>query len=76
MWLDIRDARTHFPKLVAAVEAGERVMICRNGKPIIECIPARSAAEFPFGSWGELCRPSLAHLVDPTGEEDLDAMGL
>ena len=78
MQFNIHEAKTHFSKLVAAVEAGEKVVICRNGKPIIECIPARPSRSFPFGGWGKLttAEGGLAHLADPTDEELLDSMGL
>ena len=81
MKFNIHEAKTHFSKLVAAVEAGETVVICRNGAPVIECVPARPAAPFPFGAWGELAPGGqdgrgLAHLADPTDPELLDAMGL
>jgi antitoxin (DNA-binding transcriptional repressor) of toxin-antitoxin stability system len=71
------EAKTHFSKLVA-VEAGETVVICRNGEPVMECVPARPAGPFPFGAWGELAPGTrgLAHLVGPTDEDLLDAMGL
>ena len=36
---NIHEAKTHFSKLVAAVERGERGTICRNGEPVIECVP-------------------------------------
>jgi prevent-host-death family protein len=77
MRFNIHEAKTHFSKLVAAVEAGEKVVICRDGRPVIECVPARPARPFPFGSWGELAEGrSLAHLAEPTDEDLLDAMGL
>jgi prevent-host-death family protein len=77
MKFNIHEAKTHFSRLVAAVEAGEKVVICRNGEPVVECVPARPAGPFPFGAWGELARGvGLAHLADPTDEDLLDAMGL
>jgi prevent-host-death family protein len=78
MKLNIHEAKTHFSKLVAAVEAGEKVVICRNGVPIIECVPTRPAGPFPFGAWGELETEGrgLAHLAEPTDDDLLDAMGL
>lgn len=78
MKVNIHEAKTHFSKLVAAVEAGEKVVICRNGVPIIECVPTRPAGPFPFGAWGDLAtgERGLAHLADPTDEDLLDAMGL
>lgn len=78
MRMNIHEAKTHFSKLVAAVEAGEKVVICRNGAPVVECIPVRAAEPFPFGAWGDLVEEGrgLAHLADPTDEDLLDAMGL
>jgi prevent-host-death family protein len=78
MKLNIHEAKTHFSRVVAAVEAGERVVICRNGEPVIECVPVRAATAFPFGAWASLLPAGqpLAHLADPTDPELLDAMGL
>ena len=78
MNFNIHEAKTHFSKLVAAVQAGEKVVICRNGEPVIECVPVRPAARFPFGAWGQLAPGGRgpAHLADPADEDLLDAMGL
>ncbi len=80
MQFNIHEAKTQFSRLVAAVERGETVTICRNGRPVAECVPARAPGAFPFGAWG---RPDgadggagLAHLADPTDAETLDGMGL
>ena len=84
MRFNIHEAKTRFSKLVAAVERGETVTICRNGDPVIDCVPARSGGAFPFGAWADLVAPSaadrtrgsLARMAEPTDEADLDAMGL
>lgn len=78
MKMNIHEAKTHFSKLVAAVEAGERVVVCRNGRPVIECVPVQPRAPFPFGAWGRLATDdrSLEHMADPTDESLLDEMGL
>lgn len=54
MKMNTHEAKTHFPKIVAAVENGETVVICRNGKPVIDCVPIRQAAPVPFGVWSDL----------------------
>ena len=76
--VNIHEAKTHFSKLVAAVEAGDKVVICRNGEPVIECVRTRRVGPFPFGAWGALLagERGLGHLADPTDEDLLDAMGL
>ena len=78
MQFNIHEAKTHFSKLVAAVEKGEKVTICRNGKPVIECVPAAPQSDFPFGVWRTKLDKdhSLEHMVGPTDEELLDDMGL
>ena len=82
MQFNIHEAKTRFSRLVAAVERGETVTICRNGRPVIDCVPARAAAPLPFGAWRDLVpgaageAGALDHMVGPTDAEDLDAMGL
>ncbi|MEM1298086.1 MAG: type II toxin-antitoxin system prevent-host-death family antitoxin [Pseudomonadota bacterium] len=75
---NIHDAKTHFSKLVAAVERGERVTICRNGEPVIECRPAAKPGKaYPFGIWAEQAsKRDLADMDRPTDPADLDEMGL
>jgi len=82
MKYNIHEAKTHFSKLVAAVEAGETVTICRNGRPVAEVVPPQDAEAkpFPFGSWKHLMPAAegkdLSHLADPTDDDMLDEMGL
>ena len=81
MQFNIHEAKTQFSKLVAAVERGETVTICRNGAPVIDCVPAKPAGPFPFGAWADLVSGPdvpgrLDHMAAPTDAEDLDAMGL
>ena len=81
MQFNIHEAKTQFSKLVAAVERGETVTICRNGTPVIDCVPAKPVRPFPFGAWadpdsGSVMSGSLEHMVEPTDDDDLDAMGL
>lgn len=83
MKYNIHEAKTHFSKLVAAVEAGEKVTICRNGKPVMECVqperPRKSLKELA-GSWGTLpegvTKADLEKMVGPTDDDLLDEMGL
>ena len=81
MRFNIHEAKTQFSRLVAAVERGETVTICRNGAPVIDCVPAKPVGPFPFGAWADLVSGasapgSLDHMAAPTDAEDLDAMGL
>jgi prevent-host-death family protein len=38
--VNIHEAKTHFSKLVARVEKGERITVARAGKPVARLIPA------------------------------------
>ena len=83
MQFNIHQAKTQFSKLVAAVERGETVTICRNGAPVIDCVPAKPAGSFPFGALADLVPDAggagaegLDRMAAPTEDADLDAMGL
>ena len=74
---NIHEAKTHFSKLVAAVERGEKVTICRNGEPVIECVPVtKSEGGFPLGALAHLATGELDDMHLPTDETTLDDMGL
>lgn len=74
---NIHDAKTHFSKLVATVERGERVTICRNGEPVIECVPVETRkARFPMGALSHLQMGGLDDMHLPTDDATLDEMGL
>jgi prevent-host-death family protein len=38
--VNIHEAKTHFSKLVARVERGERITVARAGKPVARLVPA------------------------------------
>jgi prevent-host-death family protein len=40
----VYDAKTHLPRLLAEVEAGETVVITRHGKPIAKIVPVEEEA--------------------------------
>jgi len=41
MEFNVHEAKTHFSKLLAKVEAGEEVIIARAGKPVAKLVPVR-----------------------------------
>ena len=41
------EAKTHLPELLKQVEAGEEVLITRNGHPVARLVPASGAAQRP-----------------------------
>jgi prevent-host-death family protein len=36
---NIRDARAHLSRIIARVEQGEEIIICRAGQPVVKLIP-------------------------------------
>lgn len=59
--VNVHDAKTHFSKLIAEVEAGEEIVIARAGKPILKLVKIESAlprivpgfAKDAFPGWDE-----------------------
>jgi len=50
--VNIHEAKTHFSKLVERVEAGEEVVIARNGKPVAKLVRyANEQQPRQFGQW-------------------------
>lgn len=65
MLVNLRNAKSQLSKLIAAAEAGEDVVIARNGKPAVRLVPVKPGG-FQFDT--------LANLVDtvPNFDEPLD----
>lgn len=50
--VNMHEAKTQLSKLVARVEAGEEVVIARDGKPVARLVAAEpKPARLPFGAW-------------------------
>ena len=71
MLVNVHEAKTRLSKLIAAAEAGDEVVIARQGKPVVKIVPVRPP-RFRFDS--------LAHLVgtvpDFEGTTDEDELAL
>ena len=39
--VNVHEAKTHLSRLLSRVEAGEEVVIARNGKPVARLLPVR-----------------------------------
>lgn len=42
MQVSVAEAKNKLPELIKAVEAGERVTVCRRGKPVIDLVRTKS----------------------------------
>ncbi len=49
--VNIHEAQTQLPLLLTQVEAGEEIVITRNGKPVARLVDCRSRGNRQFGAW-------------------------
>jgi prevent-host-death family protein len=70
--VNMHDAKTHFSKLVAKVEAGEEIVIARGGQPCARLVPF--APEVPRLATMKDRWPELAdEFFEPLAGDELDA---
>jgi prevent-host-death family protein len=70
---NVREAKTHFSRLLARVLAGEEVVIAKAGEPIARIVPIRAA---PIRREPDTCRGQIWVAEDfdaPLPEDLLDA---
>jgi prevent-host-death family protein len=48
--VSVYDAKTHLSRLLDAVEAGDEVVITRNGRPVARLVAARPTPQRRFGT--------------------------
>lgn len=48
--VNVREAKTHLSRLLAEAEAGEDIVIARNGKPVAKLVPYAPKGKPKFGS--------------------------
>ncbi len=71
--VNIHEAKTHFSKLVARVQAGEEILVAKAGKTVARLMPTLPAARRrPPAEWAGLEIPDSA-LFDLMPEEELAA---
>ena len=70
--VNVHEAKTHLSRLLVQVEAGEEVVIARNGKPVARLVPCERRGKPRFGSWkGRITVDDSFY--DPLPDEELDA---
>ena len=68
--VNVHEAKTHLSRLLAQVEAGEEVIIARNGKPVARLVAVQKRGKPQFGSWKG--RISIdERFFEPLPEEEL-----
>ena len=68
--VNVHEAKTHLSRLLADVEAGEEVVIARNGKPVAKLVQIRERGKPVFGSMKGLIELDDS-FFDPLPEEEL-----
>ena len=58
----MHEAKSQLSRLLELAEQGETVVIARHGRPVVELVPVRPKAGFPFGiaRSSKLARPGDA----------------
>ena len=68
--VNVHEAKTHLSKLLAQVEAGEEVIIARNGSPVAKLVRCKPAGKRQPGTLkGKISIPDS--FFDPLPEEEL-----
>jgi len=49
-FINAHDAKTHLSQLLARIEAGETIIIARDGRPVTKLVPITSAGKHQFGA--------------------------
>lgn len=75
--VNIHEAKTHFSKLVEAVEHGEEVVIARRGKPVLKLVAVDAERPRRVLGWPKGLCPELEALFDDPSalemtEEEID----
>ncbi len=52
--VNVHEAKTHLSRLLERVEAGEEIMLARNGKAVAMLVPVRRAPRRPGGMKGRI----------------------
>ena len=66
----VHEAKTHLSRLLKQVEAGEEVIIARNGEPVARLVSSRKRGKRQFGSMEGLIKID-DRFFEPLPEEEL-----
>jgi prevent-host-death family protein len=69
--VNMHEAKTHFSKLVAKVEAGEEVLIARDGKVVAKLVRAEPQKRAKFG-FAKGSAKIIGDINDPMPDDWLD----
>ncbi|TXR48728.1 type II toxin-antitoxin system Phd/YefM family antitoxin [Phyllobacterium endophyticum] len=71
--VSIRDAKNHLTELAREVEAGETIVVTRNGRPIVDLVPHQKRGGIDLASGEAYLRSKGVTNPVPFIAEDFDA---
>ena len=71
--VNVRDAKTHFSKLLARVMRGEEIVIAKAGKPVARLIPERPPSPVRRAPGIDKGQLKIADDFDKMSKSELDA---
>ncbi len=72
--VNVHEAKSQLSRLLAQVEAGEEVIIARNGKPVAQLVACKPKPKRQFGSMKGLISID-ERFFEPLPEEELELWG-
>jgi prevent-host-death family protein len=72
--MNIREAKTHFSRLVVEVQGGKEVVITRSGKPVAKLVPYDGAVDSRRSPGGWEGRAWISPDFDEVQAEVIDAV--
>ena len=70
--VNVHEAQNDLPRLLAQVEAGEEIVIARNGKPVARLVGCQPGGKRRFGAWKDRIAVDDS-FFDPLPEGELSA---
>ncbi len=70
--VNVQEAQTQLPLLLTQVEAGEEILITRNGKPVARLVDCQPRGKRRFGAWKDRIDVDDS-FFDPLPEEESSA---
>lgn len=73
MEVSVAQAKNKLTQLIQAVERGERVTVCRHGKPVVDIVPTTERLAPQFGTGKGKIKILDPHCFEAMTDEEVDA---
>ena len=74
--LNIHEAKTHLSRYLKKVEAGEEILLCKNGEPVAKIVPFTDRKKKRQLGFAKGLGSVPDSFFEPLTDEDLPGMGL